>query len=92
MRSLVMNTSKLVCFVLCSGVCVSCIYILLFVFLATCYRNAKSFDECRECLMKAADCHMQNRSLFHAAKCFEQVKNTGGLFLAMFSSNIRSNY
>lgn len=23
--------------------------------------------------MKAAECHMQNRSLFHAAKCFEQV-------------------
>ncbi|XP_037032410.1 gamma-soluble NSF attachment protein-like isoform X2 [Bradysia coprophila] len=40
---------------------------------ATCYRNAKSFDQCKECLMKAAECHMQNRSLFHAAKCFEQV-------------------
>lgn len=23
--------------------------------------------------MKAADCHKQNRSLFHAARCFEQV-------------------
>lgn len=23
--------------------------------------------------MKAAECHMQNRSLFHAARCFEQV-------------------
>lgn len=43
------------------------------MFLATCYRNAKSFDQCKDCLMKAAECHMQNRSLFHAAKCFEQV-------------------
>lgn len=42
-------------------------------FPATCYRNAKSFDQCKDCLMKAAECHMQNRSLFHAAKCFEQV-------------------
>lgn len=40
---------------------------------ATIYRNAKSYDQCKECLMKAAECHMQNRSLFHAAKCFEQV-------------------
>ncbi|KAJ6648225.1 Gamma-soluble NSF attachment protein [Pseudolycoriella hygida] len=40
---------------------------------ATCYRNAKSLDQCKECLMKAAECHMENRSLFHAAKCFEQV-------------------
>lgn len=23
--------------------------------------------------MKAAECHMQSRSLFHAARCFEQV-------------------
>lgn len=40
---------------------------------ATCYRNARLYNECRACLMKAADCHLQTRSLFHAAKCFEQV-------------------
>lgn len=40
---------------------------------ATCYRNAKRYDECRATLMKAADCHLQARSLFHAAKCYEQV-------------------
>lgn len=40
---------------------------------ATCFRNAKSFEQCKECLLKAADCHKQNRSLFHAAKCLDQV-------------------
>lgn len=43
------------------------------MFSATCYRNAKALDECKDCLMKAAECHMQNRGLFHAARCFEQV-------------------
>lgn len=41
--------------------------------LATCYRVCKKFDECRQYLMKAADCYKENRSLFHAARCFEQV-------------------
>lgn len=41
--------------------------------LATCFRNAKSFEHCKDCLLKAADCHKQNRSLFHAAKCLDQV-------------------
>lgn len=40
---------------------------------ATCFRNAKSFEQCRECLMKAADCHKQNRSLFYAAKAIDQA-------------------
>uniref|UniRef100_A0A2M3ZIL5 Gamma-soluble NSF attachment protein n=1 Tax=Anopheles braziliensis TaxID=58242 RepID=A0A2M3ZIL5_9DIPT len=40
---------------------------------ATCFRNAKSLDQCRDCLMKASDCHRQNRALFHAAKCIDQA-------------------
>ncbi|XP_012279169.1 gamma-soluble NSF attachment protein [Orussus abietinus] len=40
---------------------------------ATCFRIAKSFKQCRECLSKAADCYKQNRSWFHAAKSIEQV-------------------
>ncbi|XP_058456722.1 gamma-soluble NSF attachment protein-like [Malaya genurostris] len=40
---------------------------------ATCYRNAKSLDMCKECLLKSSDCHRQNRAIFHAAKCLDQV-------------------
>lgn len=40
---------------------------------ATCFRNAKSLDQCRDCLIKSSDCHRQNRALFHAAKCFDQA-------------------
>lgn len=40
---------------------------------ATCFRNAKQLDLCKDALMKAADCHKQNRGLFHAARCYEQV-------------------
>jgi len=40
---------------------------------ATCFRNGKSYEQCKECLLKAADCHKQNRSLFHAAKCIDQA-------------------
>nr|CAD7570429.1 unnamed protein product [Timema californicum] len=29
---------------------------------ATCYRNGKSLEQCRECLMKAAECNKQKRS------------------------------
>lgn len=29
---------------------------------ATCFRNARSFQQCKECLFKAADCYKQNRS------------------------------
>ncbi|KAJ9575623.1 hypothetical protein L9F63_007557, partial [Diploptera punctata] len=39
----------------------------------TCFRNAKSFEQCKDCLLKAAECHKQNRSLFHAAKCIDQA-------------------
>lgn len=40
---------------------------------ATCFKNAKSFEQCKDCLMKAADCYRQNRALFHSAKCMEQA-------------------
>uniref|UniRef100_A0A6P7FLW6 Gamma-soluble NSF attachment protein n=1 Tax=Diabrotica virgifera virgifera TaxID=50390 RepID=A0A6P7FLW6_DIAVI len=39
---------------------------------ATCFRNAKSFDQCRDCLLKAVECHKQNRALFYAAKALDQ--------------------
>ncbi|KAK9892743.1 hypothetical protein WA026_021935 [Henosepilachna vigintioctopunctata] len=40
---------------------------------ATCFRNAKSFDQCRDALLKAADCHKQNRAIFYAAKALDQA-------------------
>nr|XP_036230215.1 gamma-soluble NSF attachment protein isoform X2 [Bactrocera oleae] len=40
---------------------------------ATAFRIAKSFDQSKECLVKAIDCHKNNRSWFHAAKCYEQI-------------------
>ncbi|XP_065369484.1 gamma-soluble NSF attachment protein [Calliphora vicina] len=40
---------------------------------ATAFRIGKSYDQSRECLMKAADCHKHNTAWFHAAKCYEQV-------------------
>lgn len=45
------------------------------IYLATCFRIAKQLDQCKDCLFKAADCHKQNRALFHAARCFEQVRS-----------------
>ncbi|KAL2721863.1 gamma-soluble NSF attachment protein-like isoform X1 [Vespula maculifrons] len=39
---------------------------------ATCFRIAKSYQQCRDCLMKASDCYKQNRAWFHAAKSIEQ--------------------
>ncbi|XP_050311743.1 gamma-soluble NSF attachment protein-like isoform X2 [Anthonomus grandis grandis] len=39
---------------------------------ATCFRNAKSYQQCKDCLLKAADCHKQNRGLFYAAKALDQ--------------------
>lgn len=39
---------------------------------ATCFRNAKSYQQCKDCLLKAADCHKQNRGLFYAAKSLDQ--------------------
>lgn len=40
---------------------------------ATCFRNAKSFEQCKDCLLKATECHKQNRSLFHAARSLDQA-------------------
>ncbi|XP_014215904.1 gamma-soluble NSF attachment protein-like [Copidosoma floridanum] len=40
---------------------------------ATCFRVIKNYEECKECLLKAADCYKQNRSWFHAAKNMESV-------------------
>ncbi|XP_043286153.1 gamma-soluble NSF attachment protein-like isoform X2 [Venturia canescens] len=40
---------------------------------ATCFRIAKSYKQCKDALLKAADCYKQNRSWFHAAKNLEQV-------------------
>jgi hypothetical protein len=55
-----------VCYVVCHvimGCCFSDGYLLNYLIVtATCFRNAKSFEQCKECLLKAADCHRQNRS------------------------------
>lgn len=48
-------------------------FVFLFALTATCFRIAKQYDQAKECLMKAADCHKENRALFHAARCYEQV-------------------
>lgn len=40
---------------------------------ATCFRISKSYQQCKECLMKASDCYKQSKSWFHAAKNLEQA-------------------
>lgn len=40
---------------------------------AMAFRIAKSFDQSKDCFLKACDCHKQNKSWFHAAKALEQV-------------------
>ncbi|XP_076651827.1 gamma-soluble NSF attachment protein-like [Halictus rubicundus] len=40
---------------------------------ATCFRVARSYQKCKECLMKSADCYKENRAWFHAAKNIEQA-------------------
>lgn len=40
---------------------------------ATAYRIAKSFDKSKDCLLKAIECYKNNKSWFHAAKCYEQI-------------------
>lgn len=47
--------------------------VTFFLLPAMCFRNAKSFNECKQCLLKCADCHRQNRALFHAAKALDQA-------------------
>ncbi|XP_018311040.1 gamma-soluble NSF attachment protein [Mycetomoellerius zeteki] len=40
---------------------------------ATCFRVAKSYAQCKDCLVKAADCYKQTKAWFHAARCIEQA-------------------
>ncbi|XP_017780177.1 PREDICTED: gamma-soluble NSF attachment protein-like [Nicrophorus vespilloides] len=40
---------------------------------ATCFRIAKSFEQCRDCLLKASNCHKQNKNGFYAAKALDQA-------------------
>lgn len=40
---------------------------------AICFRLGKYYEQCKDCHLKAADCHKQNRSLFHAARSLEQA-------------------
>ncbi|XP_043257128.1 gamma-soluble NSF attachment protein-like [Colletes gigas] len=40
---------------------------------ATCFRIAKSYQQCKNCLMKASDCYKENKAWFHAAKSIEQA-------------------
>ncbi|XP_056639587.1 gamma-soluble NSF attachment protein-like [Diorhabda sublineata] len=39
---------------------------------ATCFRIAKSYEQCRDCLLKAVDCYKQNKALFYASKALDQ--------------------
>jgi len=51
---------------------------------ATAFRIAKSYDQSKECLLKAIDCYKNNKSWFHAAKCYDQIimilKETNNLY------------
>ncbi|XP_037797832.1 gamma-soluble NSF attachment protein-like [Penaeus monodon] len=40
---------------------------------ATCYKTAKQYTQCRECLLKAVEYYKLNRSFFSAAKCLDQA-------------------
>lgn len=42
-------------------------------FTATCFKGAKSFHQCKEYLLKAANCYNSNKSSYHAAKHLEQA-------------------
>ncbi|XP_068212502.1 gamma-soluble NSF attachment protein-like [Palaemon carinicauda] len=39
---------------------------------ALCYKTAKQYSQCRDCLLKAVEYHKLNRSFFSAGKCLEQ--------------------
>ncbi|KAF7265968.1 hypothetical protein GWI33_020705 [Rhynchophorus ferrugineus] len=39
---------------------------------ATCFRNAKAYQQCRDCLLKAVECFKENKAIFHAAKALDQ--------------------
>ncbi|XP_045598691.1 gamma-soluble NSF attachment protein [Procambarus clarkii] len=40
---------------------------------ATCYKTAKQYAQCRECLLKAVENYKLNRSFFSAGKCLENA-------------------
>ncbi|XP_014241390.1 gamma-soluble NSF attachment protein-like [Cimex lectularius] len=40
---------------------------------ATCFKLGKSYEQCKECHLKAAEAHKQNRSFFYAARSLEQA-------------------
>ncbi|KAG8178317.1 hypothetical protein JTE90_026287 [Oedothorax gibbosus] len=40
---------------------------------ATCFKTAKVLGQCKDCLLKAADCYSKNNSFFSAAKNYEQA-------------------
>lgn len=40
---------------------------------ATNFKNAKSYPQCKDCLLRASECYKQNRSFFSAAKSIEQA-------------------
>ncbi|KAK7086166.1 hypothetical protein SK128_012377 [Halocaridina rubra] len=40
---------------------------------ATCYKTAKQYSQCRECLLKAVENYKLNRSFFSAGKCLDQA-------------------
>lgn len=40
---------------------------------ATCYKTAKQYTQCRECLLKAVENYKLNRSFFSAGKCLDQA-------------------
>lgn len=40
---------------------------------ATCYKTARQYTQCRECLLKAVENYKLNRSFFSAGKCLEQA-------------------
>lgn len=51
--------------------------------LATCYKIAKQFGQAKDCFIKASDCYKENRALFHAARCYEQVYKKKTLLLSI---------
>lgn len=45
----------------------------MYKFIAVSFRTAKAFDQSKNSYLKAADCHKQTNSWFHAAKCYDQA-------------------
>lgn len=65
-----------------------CVFFPVFILkTATCYRVAKQFGQAKDYLLKASDCYKENRSLFHAARCYEQVWRLFLTFIISFKKN-----